>query len=111
LLYAPCVSTLTLRGGTHVQWSPPFDDLASTYFPMLRRLGYRVDAELVRWARYPVGGGEVTCKITSPETPNGPWQATPIEALAPGSLADQLLLPRRSRPALSDSHRPSTVIS
>ncbi len=86
LLLAPGVSTLILRGGTHVQWSPPFDDLASVFFPLLRRIGYRIDADLVRWGWYPVGGGEVTCKITGSETTNEPWQVTPIEAMAPGPL-------------------------
>lgn len=86
LLLAAGTSTLNLRGGTHVQWSPPFDDLASVYFPLLRRLGYRIDAELVRWGWYPVGGGEVTCQIIGAETINGPWQATPIEATTPGPL-------------------------
>jgi RNA 3'-terminal phosphate cyclase (ATP) len=58
-------STLILRGGTHVEWSPPFDHVVNSYFPALRRMGFRVDAELKRWGWYPVGGGEVACDIAA----------------------------------------------
>lgn len=49
LMLAAGPSILVLRGGTHVEWSPPFDDLASSYFPLLRRIGYDIDATH-RWA-------------------------------------------------------------
>jgi len=86
LLLAAGPSTLVLRGGTHVEWSPPFDDLATSYFPLLRRIGYRVDAELTRWGWYPVGGGEVVCRIIGAETVGNGWRPTPIEALTPSPL-------------------------
>jgi RNA 3'-terminal phosphate cyclase (ATP) len=63
LALTPGTSRLVLRGGTHVEWSPPFDFLVDAYFPVLRRMGIRVDAELTRWGWYPVGGGEITCTI------------------------------------------------
>jgi len=63
LAFADGDSTLTLRGGTHVEWSPPFDHLANSYLPALRLMGIRVEAELERWGWYPVGGGEVACRI------------------------------------------------
>ncbi|HEY4775985.1 MAG TPA: RNA 3'-terminal phosphate cyclase [Xanthobacteraceae bacterium] len=75
-------SELVLRGGTHVEWSPPFDDFVRAYCPALRAMGLRVEAELKRWGWYPVGGGEVVCRIG----PSGrAWR--PVEALARGSLA------------------------
>ena len=86
LLLAAGSSTLALRGGTHVEWSPSFDDLATSYFPLLRRIGYRIDAELMRWGWYPVGGGEVVCKIAGAEAAGNRWQLTPIEAITPGTL-------------------------
>lgn len=86
LLLAEGSSTLILRGGTHVEWSPPFDDLASSYFPLLRRIGYRVDAELIRWGWYPVGRGEVACKIAGAQAAGKRWRPTPIEAMTPGPL-------------------------
>ncbi len=64
LAMADTASTVVLRGGTHVEWSPSFDDLVNSYFPMLRRVGFRVDAQLKRWGWYPVGQGEIVCGIT-----------------------------------------------
>ncbi len=49
LALADRASTVVLRGGTHVEWSPSFDDLVHAYFPALRRMGFRIDAELKRW--------------------------------------------------------------
>jgi RNA 3'-terminal phosphate cyclase (ATP) len=63
LTLAESVSTVVLRGGTHVEWSPSFDDLVNGYFPALRQIGFRVDAELKRWGWYPVGNGEISCQI------------------------------------------------
>ncbi len=63
LALADRASTLVLRGGTHVEWSPSFDDLVNAYFPVLRRIGFRIDAELKRWGWYPVGNGEISCEI------------------------------------------------
>ena len=44
-------SALVLRGGTHVEWSPPFDHVVNSYLPMLYRMGFRMTAELKRPAR------------------------------------------------------------
>jgi RNA 3'-terminal phosphate cyclase (ATP) len=56
-------SHLTLRGGTHVRWSPPFHYLAEVYLPTLARGGFAVDVELHRWGWYPAGGGEIRAHI------------------------------------------------
>lgn len=79
-------STLVLRGGTHVQWSPPFHDLVNAYFPLLRRMGFHVDAELKRWGWYPIGQGELECSIAAGAPEGEMVQATPLELLAPRSL-------------------------
>jgi RNA 3'-terminal phosphate cyclase (ATP) len=63
LALTPGQSRLVLRGGTHVEWSPPFDFLVDAYFPALRRIGFRMDAQLTRWGWYPVGGGEIVSNI------------------------------------------------
>ncbi len=86
LLLARGASTLILRGGTHVQWSPPFDDLVGSYFPLLRRMGCRIDAELTRWGFYPAGGGEVVCRIAGLPAAGENWRPTPIDAITPGPL-------------------------
>ena len=82
------VSTLVLRGGTHVDWSPPFDDVVNAYLPPLRYMGFRVEAELRQWGWYPLGGGEVACTVTGGSGSHGErtFVPRPIEALARGSL-------------------------
>jgi RNA 3'-terminal phosphate cyclase (ATP) len=82
---ADAASTLVLRGGTHVEWSPSFDDLTNSYFPMLRRIGLRIDAELKRWGWYPVGQGEIVCSIAG-GLPESDAALKPIELLARGPL-------------------------
>lgn len=63
LAFAPGQSRLTLCGGTHVAWSPPFHYLRHVYLPTLARMGLEVRAEIKRWGWYPIGGGEVTATI------------------------------------------------
>jgi RNA 3'-terminal phosphate cyclase (ATP) len=81
-------SRLVLRGGTHVEWSPPFDDVVNAYLPALRRMGFRVEAELKHWGWYPMGGGEVACDVAGVPAPPGKgiFLPQPIEALARGPL-------------------------
>lgn len=88
LALAKGASSIFLRGGTHVEWSPTFDDVVGAYFPVLRRMGFCVDAELKRWGWYPVGGGEVVCNVTggpSASECGKPWPC-PIQAMARGPL-------------------------
>jgi RNA 3'-terminal phosphate cyclase (ATP) len=63
LALADQASIVVLCGGTHVEWSPSFDDLENAYFPALRRIGFHIGAELKRWGWYPVGDGEISCEI------------------------------------------------
>jgi RNA 3'-terminal phosphate cyclase (ATP) len=56
-------SEITVLGGTHVPWSPPFDYLKDVFSPMLERLGCRTDLHIMKWGWYPEGGGEVHCTI------------------------------------------------
>ncbi len=62
LALAEGTSHLTLIGGTHVAWSPPFDYCKRVYLPTLERLGVRVKASIEKWGWYPIGGGVV--KVT-----------------------------------------------
>ncbi len=56
-------SQLTLRGGTHQQYSPTFHDLALVWAPAVARLGFRFDVALQAAGFYPEGGGEITAGI------------------------------------------------
>jgi len=63
LAFAPGQSRLTIRGGTHVAWSPPFHYLKHVYLPTLARMGLEAKAEIEKWGWYPIGGGEMTAAI------------------------------------------------
>jgi RNA 3'-terminal phosphate cyclase (ATP) len=56
-------SRITIRGGTHVEWSPPFDYLKRVYLPTLAQMGVRAKGHLKKWGWYPLGGGEITVVI------------------------------------------------
>jgi RNA 3'-terminal phosphate cyclase (ATP) len=56
-------SELLMRGGTHLEWAPAYDDFANAYLPALRLMGLEAVAELVSWGWYPAGGGEVRCLV------------------------------------------------
>jgi RNA 3'-terminal phosphate cyclase (ATP) len=56
-------SQITIRGGTHVPWSPSFHYLQHHWRPIMRRIGFDFDLELVKAGFYPQGGGEIRCRI------------------------------------------------
>jgi RNA 3'-phosphate cyclase len=60
-------SRLTLVGGTHVPWSPPFHYLSEVFFPVLKTMGIAIEGRIEKWGWYPKGGGilEVETKPTS----------------------------------------------
>ncbi|PPS43383.1 RNA 3'-terminal phosphate cyclase [Chroococcidiopsis sp. TS-821] len=59
LAIAPGDSSVTLRGGTHVPFSPPFTYIEQVYLPLLHQLGIAAEVKLNAWGWYPQGGGEV----------------------------------------------------
>jgi RNA 3'-terminal phosphate cyclase (ATP) len=54
---------VTIRGGTHAPFSPPFPYIHHVYLPTLWRMGVRAQVELQRYGWYPAGGGEITLKV------------------------------------------------
>jgi RNA 3'-terminal phosphate cyclase (ATP) len=56
-------SQLTLRGGTHVAWSPPFDYLKRVYLPTVARTGIQAKVSIRKWGWYPIGGGEIRATV------------------------------------------------
>jgi RNA 3'-terminal phosphate cyclase (ATP) len=57
LAFAGELSTITLRGGTHVPWSPPSDFVSQVYLPTAGQIGLDADLELRQAGYYPPGGG------------------------------------------------------
>ncbi len=63
LCFSSSSSKVTLLGGTHVPWSPPFHYLSMVLLPTLARMGVCCEAEIEKWGWYPKGGGVIRVKI------------------------------------------------
>ena len=68
LAFAPGGVQLEITGGTDVKWSPPIDYLRLVTLPILRKIGYLGDLEIVRRGHYPKGGGLVRFSTRGPST-------------------------------------------
>jgi RNA 3'-terminal phosphate cyclase (ATP) len=76
-------STVRIRGGTHVLWSPTYHYLADAWLPCLQAMGLRLDLTLLRAGFYPHGGGELAANI-APVTAIQPLKLTtrgPLQAV------------------------------
>jgi RNA 3'-phosphate cyclase len=96
LCSAPGNTRLTLIGGTHVPWSPPFHYLQEVLLPILRSMGIFVEATLERWGWYPKGGGMLHLEIK------------PVKELKPISFANKGKL-KKIRGISATSHLPRHV--
>lgn len=63
LLFAISESQVTIRGGTHVPFSPPFDYVGKVLLPTLQNIGVNAETEIIKHGFYPKGGGEVRLKV------------------------------------------------
>ena len=92
LLRAAGPATLTLRGGTHVPWSPPAHYLVYVFLPTLALLGGEVAMALERWGWYPRGGGEVRLQVQPvPALTGVDWRRpAPLSAFQALSAASRL---------------------
>jgi RNA 3'-terminal phosphate cyclase (ATP) len=63
-------SRVTLRGGTHVPWSPTFEYVSEVFLPAAARLGMRAEVSLRKAGFYPRGGGEEVLHVQ----PSGAWR-------------------------------------
>jgi RNA 3'-terminal phosphate cyclase (ATP) len=84
LVLAKGPSELTLSGGTHNPFAPPFDFIDRAFLPLLCRMGPRVEAVLERPGFYPAGGGRFRVTIE----PTG--RLEPIEVLERGAIVRKL---------------------
>ena len=63
LLFADSPSAISLHGGTHTAWSPPFHYLSEVFWPMVSEFGVRGRLSMEQWGWYPQGGGKVTISV------------------------------------------------
>lgn len=63
LMLADTPSRVTLEGGTHNPFAPPFDFIEQAFLPLLKRMGLNIEVQLHRPGFYPAGGGRWSAEI------------------------------------------------
>jgi RNA 3'-terminal phosphate cyclase (ATP) len=63
LIFADNPSSVTLKGGTHVPFSPSFHYISKVFIPVLSMLGVTLTAKINNYGFHPKGGGEITVNI------------------------------------------------
>lgn len=51
---------IDITGGTNVMWAPPIDTYNQVLFPLMERMGIKVNAEILERGFFPEGGGRVS---------------------------------------------------
>jgi RNA 3'-terminal phosphate cyclase (ATP) len=93
LLRAAGPTTVILKGGTHVPWSPPAHYLSHVFLPALAAMGAEVKLSLEGWGWYPRGGGEVRLTIRPAHTLTGVEWRMPAAGTAFRGLSAAAKLP------------------
>lgn len=104
LLNANGPSHITLEGGTHNPYAPPFDFLQKVFLPILKQMGADVEISLGRPGFYPVGGGKVSVTIH----PVTAWKR--INLLARGAICKRLAKATVAKLPLSICERELNVV-
>lgn len=63
LSFAAGNSRVSIEGGTHVAWSPPYHYLTDVFLPAVARLGVEATVSLERWGWYPHGRGSIRAEV------------------------------------------------
>ena len=67
-------STITVTGGTHNPWAPPFDFLCETFLPAIAAGGFQGNCKLIKHGFFPAGGGKISFDVQ-------PWQKQPHQII------------------------------
>ncbi len=67
LVFANEPSRISLKGGTHVPFSPPYHFIKEVFIPLLRSIGIQIDVTIGQHGFYPRGGGEISVLIHPPK--------------------------------------------
>jgi RNA 3'-phosphate cyclase len=54
---------IKLSGGTDVKWSPSWDYFEHVFYPIIKKIGVKLDVQLIKRGYYPKGGGEAIITI------------------------------------------------
>jgi RNA 3'-terminal phosphate cyclase (ATP) len=62
LIFADKPSLITIKGGTHVPFSPTYHYISEVFLPMLRKINIEVESSINKYGFYPKGGGDIRVK-------------------------------------------------
>ena len=63
LIFSKAKTIVTLKGGTHVPFSPSYDYLAGIFSSFLKKIGVNIKLSIESYGFYPKGGGKVRAEI------------------------------------------------
>ena len=63
LIFSSEKTSVILKGGTHVPFSPSFDYIAEVFAPVLGKMGIRIELKIESYGFYPRGGGKIRVDI------------------------------------------------
>jgi RNA 3'-terminal phosphate cyclase (ATP) len=72
--FARKTTRLTIKGGTHVPWSPSADYIQKVFLPTAAAMGINADVDVPVLGYYPVGGGELYSVIKPARLPLKPLE-------------------------------------
>ncbi|MBI2400032.1 MAG: RNA 3'-phosphate cyclase [Deltaproteobacteria bacterium] len=72
LAFAAAKSSITIKGGTHVPWSPPADYIEEIFLPALSLMGLNASFSTHSDGYYPGGGGAIEASINPISAPLAP---------------------------------------
>lgn len=104
LMLAAAESDITLEGGTHNAFAPPFDFLAESFLPLINRMGPQVTAALGRPGFYPAGGGSFRARVTPCA------ELKPLEMMDRGEIVGRSAVVLTSGLSLSIAEREREVL-
>lgn len=99
-------ATVTVTGGTDVEWAPPIDYLRRVKLPLLARVGLDTSLPVDARGFYPKGGGEATLTLgpSSPSpldlTERGPLRRLEVYSVAEDSLESADVAERQAAAAV-----------
>ncbi len=71
-------SQISVEGGTHNQWAPPFEFMDLSLAPLMKQLGVGCGVELERYGFFPAGGGRLNMSV------QGCWSKSALNLLETG---------------------------
>lgn len=63
LIFSDGISRVTIKGGTHVPFSPSYNYISEVFVPLLNKIGIKMEPSINKYGFYPKGGGEISFNI------------------------------------------------